>query len=277
MNHPQVPKNNEVNFIYDYRTGDVINPLTGEVVERIYVQDYYYRDSETDMLIPTHETPKLTDPMHPLFLARTTYESLTEILDYLGELRKEVKLPVSDYEVEMTARFVLKKLGRHPHTHVFNIAVLYIALERLNALTIDDKTFAEVYGVSWYDLKSEIIKLKSELVEAGVVKKEVGSIVNKIATYINTYGKMLDLPRSVIVSAVKVASSKPYPSRFTPRSLAAAILFMEITRHNIDITSRVENTISPLKALMKALNMSPALAKAVKFVKEYYYGEGEKR
>jgi len=274
MDRHQVPKNDDVNYIYDFRTGDVINPLTGEVVERIYVQDYYYRDSETDTLIPTHETPRIYDPMHPLHLARTAYESLTEILDCLGELRREVKVSVSDYEVEMTVRFLLKKLGRHPHTREFNIAVLYIALERLKALTVDDKAFASVFGVSWYSLKSEIIKLKSVLAEAGVAKKEVGSIVNRIATYINTYGKMLELPREVVVSAVKVASSKPYPARFTPKSLAAAILYVEITRHNIDITSKVENTFSPLKALMKALNMSPALAKAVKFVKEYYYGEG---
>jgi len=279
-NHPNhkldVLLNDKFNYIFDYRTGDIIDPITGEVVDRIYVVDHFIRDKKSDTIMFHYEVPHFSSPLSEFHLSDSRYECLLDILERLDILRKStvIPIPVSEYEVELTLRHVLRSLGLHPYTEAFKTALLYIALEILG-VPVDVRTIASIFGVRESELNSEIFKLKKELnVKSAVAKKEPGHLAKRVASFIELFARKLSLPYEVVSSATSTAISKQYPSRFTPRTIAAAILYIEMARHNLlsKLKSNVESP--PLKVLARTLGIASDLSKVVKFVCEYYYDGG---
>jgi len=259
------------NYIFDYKTGDVIDPITGEVIDKIYVSEYFVKNKKLDTITFLHEVPEFSNSLNVLHLPISKYRCLTDILEYLSIIRMNEDIPVADYEIIVTLRYILKRLGRHPYTDVFKVAVLYIVLDILGA-PIDMKILANFFNIPLNDLISEILKLKRELFEKSAIKPKT-DYTNKIIKYIELYGRKLELPQEILNSAIKVVKSKPYPARFTPRTVAAAILYVELERHNmLNILSK-NGTSLPLNAMRKVLDISTNLSDVIKFVYKYYYGD----
>lgn len=270
MSYPQPEKIPiERAYVYDYTTGDIIDPLTGEVVDRIYVYQVVERDKETGEYIGTAEVTPVSDPMHPLYLGSSRYDCLRDIMYLLAELRNEVRLAISDYDMEMSLRHLLKRLSKHTYTREFKVSLLAIALE-MWGIPVDNTLLSKVFNIPVSILKSKIMRLKRELHEIGY---NVGKSdpKEKILDYIRTIGAQLNLPHEVILSAMKTVHSKPYPSRYTPKTIAVALLYCEIEKRNINITNRVPGCKSNLRALMKLAKVAQSLTKPVEFVKNYYY------
>jgi len=280
MNHPQSTPNSpnsnsngklEKCLIYDYESGYVIDPATGEVVDRIYVYENYTKDEDGNRVLAHCHMSKESSPTHPLYLPLRKYLGNLEILGYLDIVRKELKVPISDYEFEANLRYITKKLGRHLRTREFKIALLYITLESMH-VPVDEKTIAELFNVSRFKLKSEIIKLKRELSETGM-KKEPGSITEKMTSYISMYGMKMNLPKEVISEAVAIATSKPYPFKYTPKTLALALLYKVITKHNIIVPSKENGYKTALSIMKETLNLGNTnISSVAKFVEKYYFG-----
>jgi len=266
MSYPQT--NDLKYYIYDYKTGDIIDPITGEVVDKIYVSEYFIKNKKLDTVTFLHEVPDFSNNLNVLYLSPSRYGCFIEILEYLNILRENENIPVADHELVITLRHILKKLGRHPYTDTFKVAILYIALDILN-VPIDMKMLANFFNIPINDLVSEILKLKRELFENSAIKPKPTSYVDKIIKYIELYGRKLELPQEVLISAKKIVKSKQYPARFTPKSIAAAVLYAELERRNM---LSIIGTASPIKAMKKALDITTDLSKIIKFVYEYYYG-----
>jgi len=263
--------NDKFNYIFDYKTGDVIDPITGEVVDRIYVSEHFLRDKKSDTIVFHHEVPHFSSPLSEFHLPNRRYECLLDILERLDILRKLAAIPISDYEVELTLRHILRSLGLHPYTEAFKTALLYIALEILG-VPVDVKTIASIFGVRESELNSEIFKLKKELNEkSAVVKKEPGHLAKRVALFVELFARKLSLPYEVVSSAVSTAISKQYPSRFTPRTIAAAILYIEMAKHKLLSKLKSNNELPLLKVLGRTLGIASDLSKVVKFVCKYYY------
>ena len=261
-------------LIYDSRTGDVIDSLTGEVVDRIYVYQPPRQRDCVDEVITTVVPVYLSDDIHPLYLYnKLRYYCLVDVLELLDHLRSSENIPVSDYEFELTLRYILKKLGRHPYTTEFKVALIYIVLEIIG-VHVDVKTLSRVFGVSEHKLKSMILMIKRELYEAGVKTRK--PIEDKMISLLKQYSAKLRLPTDIVLSASRVIRSKPYPSRFTPRTLVLAIIYCELERHGIKLSdpTGTKTCTSNLSLLRKIMGLSHRFSKTVEFVKKYYYGEG---
>ena len=260
-------------LIYDWKTGDIINAITGEVIDRIYV---YYPSRQKDYIentitevVPVY----LSDNIHPLYLhSKSKYYCLIDILDLFEYLRSSENIYVSSYEVELTLRYLLKKLKRCSCSREFGIALLYVALEIIG-VHVDIKTLSRVFGIPEHKLKSMILMVKRELYEIGVNTRK--SSVEKMISLLKYYSGKLKLPASIVLSASRVIQSKPYPSRFTPRTLVLAIIYCELERHDIKLSELVgdKTYTSNFNLLRKLTGTSHRLSKVIEFVKKYYYGE----
>jgi hypothetical protein len=258
-------------LIYDFKTGDIIDPRTGEVVGTIFVYETHHWDRSGESLVMVSAPFHTADEAHPLHLSKSRYTRMTEMLEMLDKLRSEERIVVSDYDIEMTLRYLLKKLSRHVYTPEFKAALLYIALE-MNKIAIDERTLERVFRISRFKLKSIIMQLKRELREAGVVVEM--SYTDKMISVLKQVGRKLDLPPRVLIDAAKRIRSKPYPSRYTLRSIALAVLYCEIEKHGINLRDKTgDMKLSNLGAFMKLVDASPNIRKVIKFVRKYYYGE----
>lgn len=246
-------------LIYDYKNGDIVDPTTGEVVGKIYDYQIYSYSYDEDRLTMVTTPVYLSSPIHPLYLnSSSKYECLISILHYFDDLKQLEHLPVSRHDVEVTLRYLLKKLKKHRHTKIFKLSLLYIALE-LNRVHIDIYRLADIFNVPVQLLKSTIFSLKQEL----NIKT---SMTEKMIYFVQYYSKQLGIPSEIVKSATNVISSKPYPCRFTPKSIALAVLYVQV--YNSKSIPR-----STIRKLSKFIKSKYNFKRVVEFVRQYYYGE----
>lgn len=272
MSYPsssQIEQNNM--YIYDFERGFVIDPITGEVVDQIYVNQVMHRDRETNDLVKTYEFLIASNPLHPLYLQDSRYRCFREIMYLFEDLRRKMLIPISNYEVETTLRYILKTLPTRPFTYEFKASLLSVVLEILG-VTVDIKVLSKAFEVPLHVLKSGTMYVKRMLYEKGFNIKR--PLAEKVINYIRLFGEHIGLPHKVVASAIDVVKSKPYPSKFTPKTLAVAILYCELERNNINIVDKVPGTTTNLRALMKLTDTSAPPTKAIEFVKDYYYASG---
>lgn len=242
-------------LVWDWRTGDVIDASTGEVVDRIYV---YPHPRE-----PGRSTLCAADEGHPLHLASSRYRCLVETLRMLEALRAAERVEVGDGDVEAALRFLLRRVGRHVCSPEFRAALLFAALEMVGAY-LDLRTVARACGASERGALTALAALRRDLAEAGVRPRAPPS--ERVAALVRHYAEKLGVPSEVVRSAVRAVLSRPHPQRFTPRSLALAVLFVELERRGLG---------PRLRRFARAVGASHrSLSQAVRFARQYYYGDG---
>lgn len=210
-------------LIYDYRTGDVINPVTGEVVDRIYVSSILISTDEGLTRVADVTTPDME--IHPLHLPETSYNFLMETIRFFEDIKPELCSYVSKHHLEQTLRLFLRKLSGHKHTKEFMGALLYVSLEK-HDVAVDEGVLAGYLGVSVNDLNSEILEVKKLL---GIKGMPPWRRTIKLIRY---YGIRLNATPEVIDEAVELYLKKP-PSKFTPRTVALVTIYLVMKKHGL--------------------------------------------
>ena len=248
MNYPETP-----HLVYDFKTGDVIDPLTGVVVDRIYVSTPY-RKTEEGYVFDASIIP-FSDEMNPLHLPRTSYEFMHEVIDLYYTVKALIPIyGMPQYLLEMNARFYLRRLKGMPHTDEMKAALLYVILEQ-NEIIVDEIDFSKAVGIPLPKLRSAIMAVKRRLDKAN---KHI-PFRTRVVKLILYYGRKFDLPADAISKAVRLYKSKPV-ERFTPRSIALATIYIAMQKsltfkEFVKMVGASENLRRAIKCLRKAWNM----------------------
>lgn len=241
----------------------VVNATSGEVVSNIYVFDIPPRDNGVNNY-PIH----ISSETHPLYLNRSRYGCLIDVINLLDALKAVENIKVNEQELEITVRFLLKKLQKHIYTPEFKLALLYVSLE-INKVVIDLNLISRIFNVPRSRLVSAILSIKSELLNTYSGSKTSAS--DKMVLLLKHYAQKFELPDEAIKSAIKLVKSKPYPSKYSPKSLVLAIIYWELKK--VEKQNNGSKAIS-FNKLIKQVGASTNLRKAIKFVENYYYGNG---
>lgn len=260
MSYLVEPKPLERMLVYDYARGEVIDVLTGEVVDRIYVYEPMRKTEDGDRVIDI-EPIQVYDEIHPLYVSQTVYELLVDVLNLYRSAKEMLPIyGISEHLLEMTLRYYLKKLKRHEHTNAFKAGLLYVALEQ-HGVIVDDADFAYATGVEISELKSAILDIKGKL--AGVVKRI--SFDARAVELIKYFSRKFGAPNHVAVDAINVYNNCKLENKHSPKSQALASLYIAMKRHGL---------VSSLNALVEQVKTTVSIWSIVKKMRKCVENDG---
>lgn len=220
-------------LIWDWERGEIINPATGEVVDRIYVNQVPMVENDRGELVPRLSVVTPRDALHPLHLPHNTYTLLLDALDVYRVIKTRVlkDVPCSYYRIEDTLRGYLKKLGamkvRNLRRIEYLVALVYVALEE-NMIAVDVVALSKLLSIPRHRIQSAIIKVKEAL-----NKKTPFEFKTKMN--IRTYGAILGLGEDVIALAVKLYEEhKEKVKNCAPKTVSLVFLYVALKRMSID-------------------------------------------
>lgn len=222
---PFLPKAPEGTLVWDWSRGEIIDITTGEVVDRIYVNEIPMRE-DSDTLVPDVEFLTPADEIHPLHLSWSSYTLLEEIVDAFSKLKEAYPVHCSIYLFENTVRKYLKKIKntKNLHEKKFIAAFIYVALEE-NNVPIDMYSLSKALEIQHSDLKSAVLHVKS------ILGKNVLSFEEKTRRNIAMYGRRLNLEPKIVADAVEIYDRVRISARFTPRVVALTMLYISLLRN----------------------------------------------
>lgn len=218
-------------LVWDWERGEIIDVLTGEVVDTIYVNEPQLYNDKMGNPVPAATVVTPADPMHPLHLPQSSYEILSDVISLFVYLKSAMPIPCSIYVFENTVRKYLKSLSPRalPDT-ISYLGLIYIALEE-NNVSVDIIELAEVMGVPHQDVKSAVFRLKT------LLNKNLSSFEEKTLKNIQMFCQRLELPTKVYETAVNTfrayAEKREHSYRYTPRTLALATIYIALQIHRL--------------------------------------------
>ncbi|MEM1694282.1 MAG: hypothetical protein QXH21_08205 [Ignisphaera sp.] len=240
----------EGTLVWDWSRGEVINIVTGEVVDRIYVE--ISMREQDDRLVPDIEIVTPVDELHPLHLTWTYYTLLEEIVDTYAKLKQMYSIECPIYLFEATVRKYLKKIEniRNGNTRglrrkEFIAAFIYVALEE-NNVWMDLYKLSKALEIHHANLRSAILYVKNCL------GKNVSSFAEKTRNYITMYGKKLNINPKVVADALEMYDKIRFTAKFTPRTVALAMLYLSLVKMGepVDPIASVAN-LTKIKRIIK--------------------------
>lgn len=227
-------------LVWDWKRGEIIDVTTGEVVDRIYVYDIPMRE-EDHGLVPDLNILTPADELHPLHLPHSSYVLLEDILNMFVRLKNVLPIPCSVYVFEDTVRKLLKSVRkvRGLRKEEMLAAFIYLALEEIN-IPVDMYELSKILDIPHSKLKSAILHVKT------VTGKSTSSFDERTRKNIISYGKKLKLDPKIVSEALDVYEKTKITGRYTPRTIALAILYI-VTKRNNQSTKPINSVISSTK------------------------------
>ncbi|MGC9069526.1 MAG: hypothetical protein ACP5IZ_11240 [Thermoprotei archaeon] len=223
----------------------------GVVVGRVFVYDDEY--DENGRRFSRHAPIFFADERNPLHLSRTRYNLLNDILGMMNELREKThSIYCPDTSIMISLRKMLRHINsKHSFTPEFKLALLYLVLD-MNDIRINPTMLVSMFNVEKKKFFSLLFSLRSEIYSK---RKAQVPFTKRIIHYVEMYAKALNIDTKTIKIIKEKVLSKPYPNRFTPQTLALALIIQHtnISRYKAEKTTRITIT-----------------KKVLEFVKQYY-------
>ncbi|MEM4744898.1 MAG: hypothetical protein QXE70_10265 [Ignisphaera sp.] len=227
-------------LIWDWNRGEIIDPISAEVVDRIYVNDIPFTNDD-DKHNLNIEIVTLDNELHPLYLPYSLYIVLEKIMNIFVNLKQIYSIPYPIYLFENTIRYYLKKIRKTKEIKKILgkkiiAGLIYIALEE-NKVPIDMYSLCRTLEIDYSELRSAIIRIKKAL------GKNTTSFEDKTLRNITMYVQKLGLDPKIEADAIELYNKIRFVNRFTPRIVALAMLYISILKN--------KRSVKPLTTVVK--------------------------